>query len=60
MKMNDRDCAKCQKSRKWTHWELLKRLMRIRQNLNSCLLKTKRAKRAGAGIKRAVSLGFEF
>ena len=30
------------------------------QNLNSCLLKTKRVKRAGAGTKTAVSLGFEF
>ena len=60
MKMNGRDCAKFQKSRKGTHWELLKRLMRIRQNLNSCLLKTKRAKRARAGTKTTVSLGFEF
>ena len=58
MLMNDRDCAKCQKSRKETHRELLKRLMRIRQNLNSCLLKTKRAKRAGAGTKNGSELGF--
>ena len=58
MKMNGRDCAKCQKSRKGTHWELLKKLMRIRQNLNSCLLKTKRAKRAGAGTKNGIELGF--
>ena len=58
MKMNDRDYAKCQKSRKWIHWELLKKLMRIRQNLNSCLLKTKRAKRAEAGTKSGIEVGF--
>ena len=58
MKMNDRDYAKCQKSRKGTHWELLKKLMRIRQNLNSCLLKTKGEKRAGAGTKSGIELGF--
>ena len=58
MEMNDRDCAKCQKSRKVTHCELLKKLMRIRQNLNSCLLKTKRAKRAGARTKNDIELRF--
>ena len=60
MEMNGRDCAKCQKSRKGAHWELLKSLMRINQNLNNCLLKKKRATLAGAGTKRVVSLGFEF
>ena len=42
--MDDRDCAKCQKSRKMTHWELLELLMRMRQNCNSVIfsiLKTK-------------------
>ena len=58
MEMNDRDYAKCQKSRKVTHWELLKKLMRIRQNLNSCFLKTKRAKRVGAGTKNDIELRF--
>ena len=58
MEMNGRDCAKCQKSRKVTHWELLKKLMRIRQNLNSCLLKTKRAKHAGVGTKNDIELRF--
>ena len=33
--MNDLDCAKCQKSRKGTHWELLELLMRKRKNSNS-------------------------
>ena len=58
MEMNGRDCAKCQKSRKWTQLELLKRLMRIKQNLNTCLLKTKRAKRARFGTKNSSELGF--
>ena len=42
--MDGRDCAKCQKSRKGTHWELLELLMRMRQNCNSIIfsiLKTK-------------------
>ena len=36
--MDSLDSAKCQKSRKWIHWELLELLMKIRQNLNSDLL----------------------
>ena len=42
--MDGQDCAKCQKSRKKTHWELLELLMRMRQNCNSVIfsiLKTK-------------------
>ena len=35
--MDGLDSAKCQKSRKLTHWELLELLMRIRQKLNSDL-----------------------
>ena len=42
--MDGRDCAKCQKSRKGTHWELLELLMRMRKNSNSVHLPHLKAK----------------
>ena len=35
VEMDGRDSAKCQKSRKGTHWELLELLMIIRRKMNS-------------------------
>ena len=35
VEMDGRDSAKCQKSRKWTHWELLELLMIIRRKMNN-------------------------
>ena len=42
--MDDLDSAKCQKSRKGTHWEFLELLMRMRQNSNSVHLPHLKAK----------------
>ena len=53
MEMNGLDCAKCQKSIKGTHWELMESLMIIRQKLNSLLLhfsKQKSCSEAVGGI----------
>ena len=35
VEMDGRDSAKCQKSRKGTHWELLELLMIIRRKMNN-------------------------
>ena len=42
--MNGLDGAKCQKSRKGTHWELNEMLKRMRQNSNSIHLPHLKAK----------------
>ena len=59
--MNGLDCAKYQKSRKWTQWELLELLMRMRQKCNSVIFSILKTKKNDSGRERiAVAWVFIF